>query len=159
MASAGSDDLYHGGGTIDSTFMLWISVGTPGSPSAGDSVMVTGNVHGSYAVTWPYLPNMSGSVSVSEEGAQLSLAPGSSPQDVPPYLADLLTHPERVGYGGSVGGGYMNLLQTTLTIAPPVDPNAVVPTPEPSTLAITLMALAGLPIARRIRDRRPLAAA
>src|SRR5215813_9736111 len=38
MASAGWDGLYHGGGTIDSTFMLWVSVGTPGSPSAGDSV-------------------------------------------------------------------------------------------------------------------------
>jgi hypothetical protein len=152
MASSGPNG-YYGGSEINSSFLLFVSVGTPGSsPSAGDAVTVNGDIHGSYSVTWYENPNMSGSVSGSGTSAALSMTPGSSPADVPPYLADLLNHPERVSYGGIVTGGYQNILATTLTIAPPVDPNAVLPVPEPSMLAIVLMTLASLPITRRMRS-------
>lgn len=60
---------------------------------------------------------MNGSVYGTGTNAALSLMPGSNPADVPPYLVDLLNHPERVGYGGIVTGGVQNILSTTLPIA------------------------------------------
>jgi hypothetical protein len=148
------DGQYTGSGTINSYFFLQVTDTTPGSPASGDYVVVSGNVQGSYKIDSPYLPNMDGSVYGSGTGAgSLFLAPGSSAADVPPYLADLLNHPERVTYGGIISGGAMDLMTTTLSIAPPVDPNAVVPAPEPSMLAITLMAVASFAVVRRWRSR------
>jgi hypothetical protein len=154
FASSGPNG-YYGSGTLDSSFVLEISVGAPGSPSAGDSVTVTGPISGSYSVATPMLPNMNGSVSGSGTSATLYLSPGSSPADVPPYLADLLNNPGRVSYGGSITGTISgaSTLTTSLGIAPPVDPNAVVPAPEPSMLATAMMAVASFAIVRRLRSR------
>jgi hypothetical protein len=155
-ASHGGMSVYSGGGTLGGPFYLNISVGPPDAPSAGATVEITGNTHGSYSVLNPLLPNISGSVDGSGTSAQLYLSPGTSPQDVPPYLADLLNHPERVGYSGMFDRTMSNasLLDSTLSIAPPVDPQAMVLAPEPSAMMVTLMALAGFPMARRLRGPR-----
>jgi hypothetical protein len=149
------DGEYSGSGTINSSFSLQVLDTTQGSPAAGDSVIVSGNVQGSYSVATPMLPNMNGSVSGSGTSATLHLSQGSSPADVPPYLADLLNHPERVGYSGSITGTISgaSTLVTGLGIAPPVDPNAVVPAPEPSMLAVAVMAVASCAIVRHLRSR------
>ena len=146
---------YYGGATINSNFSLAVSVITPGStPAAVASVTIAGPVTGGYSVGWSQIPNMSGSVTGTGTSATLSLPPGVSSADVSPYLADLLAHPSRVSYGGLVTGGYMNMLTTSLSLAPPVDPNAVLAVPEPSTLAVFLTGLAGLALARRRRASR-----
>lgn len=146
---------YSGSGILDSNFVLDISAGPPGSPAAADTVALTGDVVGSYAVSTPLLPNMNGAVYSVVTGTNLYLAPGTTSAEVPPYLADLLNHPDRVDYHGYVTGmvSDSSILQTTLGIAPPVDPNAVVPAPEPSMLATAMMAVASLAIARRWRSR------
>jgi hypothetical protein len=150
-ASVGPDG-YYGGATVNSSFQVYVSVGAPGSsPTAGDSVEVSGTIQGSYAVTWSQLPNMSGQVSGTGTSASLSLYPGTSPSDVPSYLVDLLNNPSRVNFGGVVTGGGENILATTLSIAPPVDPSALLPVPEPSMLAFLLASLLILPIARKRR--------
>ena len=159
FASTLPDGEYSGSGTINSSFFLQVTDTTQGSPAAGDSVVVSGNVQGSYSVATPMLPNMNGSVSGSGTSARLFLAQGSSPADVPPYLADLLNNPGRITYGGSITGTMSgaSTLTTSLGIAPPVDPNAVVPAPEPSMLAVAMMAVASCAIVRRIRARCPRA--
>ena len=155
FASTLPDGEYTGSGTINSSFFLQVQDTTQGSPASGDSVVVSGNVQGNYSVATPMLPNMNGSVSGCGTGATLYLSQGSSPADVPPYLADLLNNPGRVSYGGSITGTISgaSTLTTSLGIAPPVDPNAVVPAPEPSMLATALMAVASFAIVRRWRSR------
>jgi hypothetical protein len=105
---------------------------------AAASVEVIGNIQSGYSVISPGQPNMPGSVYGVGTNASLSLSPGTTLADVPPYLADLLKHPERVVVSGTMTGGPLNLLQTTLTIGPPVDPGAGVPVPEPSILLTCL---------------------
>lgn len=52
MASSGPNG-YYGGGDINSSFDISVSVAAPGSaPAAGDSVEVSGAIHGSYSVIW-----------------------------------------------------------------------------------------------------------
>jgi hypothetical protein len=152
MASSGPNG-YYGGGNINSSFNLSVSVGATGSsPAADDTVGVSGTIHGSYSIDSYLNPNMSGSVNGTGTSASIFLAPGTSLAEASPYLTDLLSHPGRVGYVGGVTGGSQNLLQTTLSITPPVDPPSVLPVPEPSMVAIVLMTLMSLPIARRLRS-------
>ena len=134
--------------TRDATIDLSVSVTGPDGGATVGQVELTGT-----------LGDMSpiGSVTGTITRARLDLAPGESPADVPPYLADLLNHPERVGYSGGIVspiGQWPASLQSSLWISPPVDPNAVVPTPEPSTLLLGLTGLAGVTIARRLRSGR-----
>jgi hypothetical protein len=144
---------YYGSGNINSNLGLTFSVGPVSPPSmAAVSVAITGNIQGGYSVISPGQPNMSGSVYGVGTNASLSLSQGTTPADVPPYLADLLKHPERVVVSGTMTGGPLNLLQTTLTIGPPVDPSAGVSVPEPSMLLTFLTVLTCLPIARRMRS-------
>ncbi len=140
--------------SINSYFFIQITDITPGSPAWGDQVIVSGNLQGGYEIEPPdtNTGRMGGFVEGSGTSASLFLE-GSTAADVPPYLADLLNHPERVSYGGEIIGGVSNMMTTTLSIAPPVDPNAVVPAPEPSMLAVAVMAVASCAIVRRLRSR------
>ena len=137
-----------GGSPGDANIDLFVSVFGPDGRAMAGQVEIKGT-----------LGDMSpiGEVRGTITGAYLQLRPGESPADVPPYLADLLNHPERVGYSGhivSLTGQWPALLQSSLGISPPVDPNAVVPAPEPSTLLLALTGLAGVTIARRLRSGR-----
>ena len=137
-----------GGSSGDANINLLVSVTGPDGGATAGQVELTGTL-GDTSPT--------GGVRGTITSARLDLAPGESPADVPPFLADLLNHPERVGYSGQVVspiGQWPASLQSSLGIAPPVDPNAVVPTPEPSTLLIALTGLAGVTIARRLRSGR-----
>jgi len=152
MASDGPNG-YYGSGNINSNLGLTFSVGPVSPPSmAAVSVAITGNIQGGYSVISPGQPNMSGSVYGVGTNASLSLSQGTTPADVPPYLADLVKHPERVVVSGTMTGGPLNLLQTTLTSGPPVDPSAGVSVPEPSMLLTFLTVLTCLPIARRVQS-------
>lgn len=155
QASSGPNG-YYGSGSLDSSFSIYVSVSTPGSPSQLESpaVEVSGTIQGSYEVASYMVSDINGSLSGVGTTAGLTPNPDGSLSSVPSYLSDLLNHPERVGVYGSVTGGYQNILQVGLGIGPPIDPNAEIPAPEPSMLAIALMALASLPIARRWRRRR-----
>jgi hypothetical protein len=142
------------GWNFNSTIDLHVSVSDPNNlPTAEEQnyVEVTGTI------------GMLDSITMSGTGtkARLVLAPGATPADIPPYLADLLNHPARVRFSGLVTGYTTSFdgpsqaeLQSSLVITPLVDPNAVVSTPEPSTLVIALTALASLPVARRWRSGR-----
>ncbi len=147
---------YYGSGNINSSIGLQIWVGPASTPSmAAASVSIVGNIQGGYSVINPDQPDVSASVYGRGTSASLSLAPGTSLADVPPYLADLLNHPERVVFSGSATGLTIVSLQTTLTILPPVDPSAGVSVPEPSMLLTFMTVLSCLPIARRMRSSRP----
>jgi hypothetical protein len=153
LLSANSVANGDNGGNNNSSFHLLISVQAPNSSEpASVAVAVSGDIHDSFFVTTPGGSVVSGTASGSGSGADLESLSGTRIAAVPPYLADLLNHPERVSYFGVVSGPLQDELLTTLTIGPPVDPNAVVPAPEPSTLAVALMALASLPIVRLRRS-------
>ncbi len=147
---------YSDNGKISSFIDLGFSVGqVPVTSTPAASVAVFGNIQGYYDVPDPSQPTISATIYGHGTSASLSLNPGTSPADVPPYLADLLNHPERVVFSGSIPPGVINMVENTVTILPPVNPNATIPVPEPSMLLIFLAALAGLPIARHVRPRKP----
>ncbi len=143
-------------GNISSVIGLRLWVGPVSSPDLSPvSVTVLGDIQGGYYVPNPSQSTISATINGHGTTASLILEPGTSPADVPPYLADLLNHPERVVFSGSIAPGDINMVENTVTILPPVNPNATIPVPEPSMLLIFLAALAGLPIARHVRPRKP----
>jgi hypothetical protein len=110
-----------GGGTptalgatpINSSFMVFAGLtGLNGDPALGANEAIAGSIQGSYDHSGGN-PNLDGSVGGSGVASGLGLYPGTTAAMLPPWFQNLSAH-----VSGSVTGGGMNLLQTSLAIAP-----------------------------------------
>jgi hypothetical protein len=84
-------------------------------------------------------------------GASAMLEIAGTPPVLPPEVADLLAHPDRIHLDGFVNGGTNNIMNNELRINP-YKPN---PVPEPSMLAVFAVSVGGMTALLRGRKSRP----
>jgi hypothetical protein len=117
---------------------LLVDTGGSSSPKEAAAFDLLIPIHGSY-IRMDQTEDLSGTVSGT---ASADFRPGADFSILPPWASTITG-----SVTGSIQGGYMNDLETTLTLS-------AQPVPEPTTLGFFLLALTGIGLCR-VRARRP----
>ncbi|MDB5352654.1 MAG: hypothetical protein JWN86_3901 [Planctomycetota bacterium] len=129
---------------LQSEFPISLTVSLPldlARSSGVWGVEFQGTLDANYAYT-PYGHRLGGTIAGNFTSASSFGGQSFSADAIPADLRALIDHPERLHITGSSNGSVLSSIEVDLTIDPPT------PIPEPASLAILMLGVAGL-IARR----------